>query len=107
MRLRSLFSQSVCIFFVGPDPRHTHFEVQIAIIVNDMAAVNVDASLLCNGGAFRRAEARLVELTNGCICCTLRADLVEVRNALGSDLGGGMRRSSKFGWRFDYKRRSV
>ncbi len=53
--------------------------VQIAVIVNDMAQVNIDASLLRDAAAFRAAEPRLVELTNGCICCSLRADLIEVR----------------------------
>jgi G3E family GTPase len=52
---------------------------QIAVIVNDMAQVNMDASLLRDADALRAAEPRLVELTNGCICCTLRADLIEVR----------------------------
>jgi G3E family GTPase len=53
--------------------------VQIAVIVNDMAQVNIDASLLRDAAALRTAEPRLVELTNGCICCSLRADLIEVR----------------------------
>lgn len=49
---------------------------RVAVIVNDMSEVNVDASLVGLGG-FDRTEERLVELTNGCICCTLRDDLVE------------------------------
>ena len=56
---------------------------QVAVIVNDMAAVNVDAALLRGGGALRQTEARLVELSNGCICCSLRADLIEVLNFAG------------------------
>jgi G3E family GTPase len=56
--------------------------VQIAVIVNDMAQVNIDASLLRDAAAFRTAEPRLVELTNGCICCSLRADLIEVRTGI-------------------------
>lgn len=56
--------------------------MQIAVIVNDMAQVNIDASLLRDAAAFRTAEPRLVELTNGCICCSLRADMIEVRTEM-------------------------
>jgi len=49
------------------------------VIVNDMAEVNVDAALLANGDRLRRAPERLVELSNGCICCTLRDDLLQAR----------------------------
>jgi G3E family GTPase len=51
---------------------------KVAIIVNDMSEVNIDASNVKNNAAtFKRTEEKLVELSNGCICCTLRSDLVK------------------------------
>ncbi len=54
---------------------------RVAVIVNDMSEVNIDADLVRAGEAdLSRTDERLVELTNGCICCTLRDDLMrEVR----------------------------
>ncbi|HEY4199346.1 MAG TPA: GTP-binding protein [Devosiaceae bacterium] len=56
---------------------------RVAVIVNDMSEVNIDAALVRDGGAnLSRTDETLVEMSNGCICCTLRGDLLKEVRAL-------------------------
>lgn len=59
---------------------------RVAVIVNDMSEVNIDADLIRAGGAdLARTNEKLVEMTNGCICCTLRDDLLAEVRRIGEE----------------------
>ncbi|MFN3405009.1 MAG: GTP-binding protein [Cytophagaceae bacterium] len=56
---------------------HNKQNMRVAVIVNDMSEVNVDAQIVKNENVLSRTEEKLVEMSNGCICCTLREDLLK------------------------------
>ncbi|WP_334076981.1 GTP-binding protein [Paenibacillus sanfengchensis] len=59
--------------------------MKVAVIVNDMSEINIDAGLIQNGANLSRTEEKLVELSNGCICCTLRDDLLQEVQRLAAE----------------------
>ena len=58
---------------------------KVAVIVNDMSEINIDSAIVQDEVSFNRSEEKLVELSNGCICCTLREDLLEEVTKLARD----------------------
>jgi G3E family GTPase len=59
--------------------------MKVAVIVNDMSEVNIDAELVKRDGGLSRTDEKLVEMSNGCICCTLRDDLLKEVRRLADD----------------------
>ena len=58
---------------------------RLAVVVNDMAAINVDAEQLLRQGGLVQQEEKMIELSNGCICCTLREDLLTSLSSLAAE----------------------
>lgn len=58
---------------------------KVAVIVNDMSEINIDSAVVQNEVSLNRSEEKLVEMSNGCICCTLREDLLLEVNKLASE----------------------
>ena len=60
-------------------------DLRVAVIVNDMSEINIDGSEVQRDVSLNRAEEKLVEMSNGCICCTLREDLLQEVAKLAAD----------------------
>ncbi|MFP3409859.1 GTP-binding protein, partial [Pseudomonas sp. SIMBA_065] len=56
--------------------------LRVAVIVNDMSEINLDGDAAQRGVTLNRANEELIEMSNGCICCTLRADLLQTVSEL-------------------------
>ena len=59
---------------------------KVAVIVNDMSEINIDSAIVQNEVSLNRSEEKLVEMSNGCICCTLREDLLEEVTKLAQEV---------------------
>ena len=64
---------------------HNREGKKVAIIVNDMSEINIDAAMIESDISLNRSDEKLVEMSNGCICCTLREDLLIEVNKLAKD----------------------
>lgn len=64
---------------------HNKQGMRVAVIVNDMSEVNIDAQLVKNENTLSKTEEKLVEMSNGCICCTLREDLLREVERLANE----------------------
>lgn len=58
---------------------------KVAVIVNDMSEINIDSQMVNNNVSLNRSEEKLVEMSNGCICCTLREDLLQEVTKLATE----------------------